>query len=115
MSDSTSDFFEDLEDTLADAADDVEREVNDVVDDVRGGDAGTPSTTSREAQVTRLYDTVFDRPPDDPGLNSGPRRSAPTSPTSTTWPRCSSARRSSRIATATQQTPSSSPCSTGTP
>ena len=68
MSGSTSDFFEDIEDTLADAADDVEREVNDVVDDVRGTDSGTPSTTSREAQVTRLYDTVFDRPPDDAGL-----------------------------------------------
>jgi hypothetical protein len=35
---------------------------------VNGNDTGAPSTTSRSAQVTRLYDTVFDRAPDDAGL-----------------------------------------------
>ena len=68
MSGSISDFIDDVGDTLGDAVDDVNCEVNDVIDDVRGTDSGVPSTTSREAQVTRLYDTVFDRPPDDAGL-----------------------------------------------
>src|SRR5215213_6350635 len=68
-SDSIRDIFNDVGDTLGDAADDVNREVNDVIDDVGGTDSGTPSTTAREAQVTRLYDTVFDRPPDDAGLD----------------------------------------------
>jgi Domain of unknown function (DUF4214) len=69
MSGFIGDVFDDLGDTLGDAVDDVGREVNDVVDDVRGNDSGVPSTTSQEAQVTRLYDTVFDRPPDDAGLD----------------------------------------------
>lgn len=67
MSDSVRDFFNDVEDTVNQAADDVEREVRDVVNDV-DDDKGTPSTTSPAAQVTRLYDTVFDRAPDDAGL-----------------------------------------------
>lgn len=67
MSDSVRDFFDDVEDTVNQAADDVEREVRDVVNDV-DDDKGTPSTTSPAAQVTRLYDTVFDRSPDDAGL-----------------------------------------------
>lgn len=67
MSDSVRDFFNNVEDTVNQAADDVEREVRDVVNDV-DDDKGTPSTTSPAAQVTRLYDTVFDRAPDDAGL-----------------------------------------------
>jgi Domain of unknown function (DUF4214) len=68
MSGSIGNFFNDLGDSLGGAADDVGREVNDVIDDVRGTNSGAPSTTSREAQVTRLYDSVFDRPPDNAGL-----------------------------------------------
>jgi hypothetical protein len=66
MSGSIGDFIDDV----GDAADDVEREATDVIDDVRGDDTDAPSTTSREAQVTRLYDTVFDRAPDDAGLDA---------------------------------------------
>lgn len=68
MSDSIRDAFNDAGDAIGDAADDVRREGDDVIEDVRGNDDDAPSTTSREAQVTRLYDTVFDRPPDDAGL-----------------------------------------------
>lgn len=67
MSDSARDVFDDVEDTVNRAADDVERETRDIVNDVDDDD-GTPSTTSPAAQVTRLYDTVFDRAPDDAGL-----------------------------------------------
>lgn len=67
MSGSVGDFLNDVEDSVNRAADDVDREVRNVVDDVNA-DNGTPSTTSPAAQVTRLYDTVFDRAPDDAGL-----------------------------------------------
>ena len=62
-----TDIANDAERRVNDAADDVEREVTDVASDVDADD-GTPSTTSPAAQVTRLYDTVFDRRPDDAGL-----------------------------------------------
>lgn len=90
MSGSVSDFFDDVGDAVEDAADDVATEVGDVADDVRSevdGDddstaapaapapataapaPATPATDdSRTAQVTRLYDTVFDRAPDEGGL-----------------------------------------------
>ena len=89
MSDSVRDFFDDLDDDLDDVRDDLGDTVNragddldDDIDDIRGDlddgvddvrnavddDDGTPSTTSPAAQVTRLYDTVFDRAPDDAGL-----------------------------------------------
>ncbi len=78
MSGSVRNFFDDVEDAVNRAADDVERgvrdiasdaerEVDDVIDDVTGRD-DAPSTTSRAAQVTRLYDTALDRQPDDAGL-----------------------------------------------
>ena len=67
MSDSVRDFLDDAEDAVNQAVDDVTNEVNDVVNDV-DADNGTPSTTTPAAQVTRLYDTVFDRGPDDAGL-----------------------------------------------
>ena len=63
MSGSIRDTLNDIQNELDRAADAAEREIRDVVG---GGD--TPSTTSRAAQVTRLYDTVFDRPPDAAGL-----------------------------------------------
>lgn len=77
MSDSVRDFFDDARDEVNEIVDDVAGDVDDVIDDVeREGrdvindvdDDGTPSTTSPAAQVTRLYDTVFDRAPDDAGL-----------------------------------------------
>jgi Domain of unknown function (DUF4214) len=80
MSNSIRNFFNDAGDALGDAADDVDREVRDIAGDVErevddvindiDDDDGTdaPSTTSREAQVTRLYDTMFDRRPDDAGF-----------------------------------------------
>lgn len=67
MSGTISDVFDDVEDTVNRVADDVEREANDVINAV-DADGGTPSTTSPAAQVTRLYDTVLDRAPDDAGL-----------------------------------------------
>ncbi len=67
MSSSIRNFFNDVEDAVNRAVDDVERGVDDIVDDVTGRD-DAPSTTSRAAQVTRLYDTAFDRQPDDAGL-----------------------------------------------
>ena len=78
MSGSIRNFFDDVEDTANRAVDDVERggrdivndaerEVDDIIDDVTGRD-DAPSTTSRAAQVTRLYDTALDRQPDDAGL-----------------------------------------------
>ncbi len=67
MSDSINRFIDDAVDDVNQAADDVEREVRDVVNDVDDDD-GTASTTSPAAQVTRLYDTVLDRGPDDAGL-----------------------------------------------
>jgi Domain of unknown function (DUF4214) len=69
MSGSLSNFLDDVEDTVTGAANDVEREVTDVFDDVTGRNPDPPSTTSNSAQVTRLYDTVFDRAPDDAGLD----------------------------------------------
>ena len=71
MSDSLRDLLDEAEDRLGRAAEDVEREVRGVVNDV-DDDRGTPSTTSPAAQVTRLYDTVFDRAPDDAGLTFWP-------------------------------------------
>jgi hypothetical protein len=68
MSGSLSNFLDDVEDTVTGAANDVQREVTDVFDDVTGRNPDPPSTTSNSAQVTRLYDTVFDRPPDGGGL-----------------------------------------------
>lgn len=77
MSDSIRDFFDDARDEVNEVVDDVAGDVDDVIDDVeREGrdvindvdDDGAPSTTSPAAQVTRLYDTVFDRAPDDAGL-----------------------------------------------
>jgi hypothetical protein len=67
MSDSIRNFLDDVGGTIDSAADDVEREARDIINDVDADD-GTPSTTSNAAQVTRLYDTVFDRGPDDAGL-----------------------------------------------
>ena len=67
MSDSIRNFLNDAKDAVKRAADDVEREANDLINDVDEDD-GTPSTTSPAAQVTRLYDTVFGRAPDDAGL-----------------------------------------------
>lgn len=67
MSDSVNRFIDDAVDDVNQAADDVENEANDLANDV-DDDNGTPSTTSSAAQVTRLYDTVFDRAPDDGGL-----------------------------------------------
>src|SRR3712207_371851 len=67
MSDTVNRFIDDAVDEVNQAADDVEREVRDVANDIDEDD-GTPSTTSPAAQVTRLYDTVFDRAPDDVGL-----------------------------------------------
>ncbi len=69
MSDSVRDFLDDVRDEVNQAVDDVAREGDDAINDATGNRGNdTPSTTSREAQVTRLYDTVFDRPPDDAGL-----------------------------------------------
>ena len=67
MSDTIRNLVDDAADTVGRAADDVEREARDIINTVDADD-GTPSTTSRAAQVTRLYDTVFDRSPDDAGL-----------------------------------------------
>ena len=67
MSDSVNRFIDDAVDDVNQAADDIEREIRDVANDVDDDD-GTPSTTSEAAQVTRLYDTVLDRRPDDAGL-----------------------------------------------
>jgi len=67
MSDSINRFVDDAVDEVNQAADDVEREIRDVTNDVDDDD-GTPSTTSPAAQVTRLYDVVFDRLPDNAGL-----------------------------------------------
>ena len=63
-----SDFLDDIRDEVNEAVDDVAREVNDSAQDVVGTGDSDASTTSRAAQVTRLYDTVFDRAPDDAGL-----------------------------------------------
>ncbi len=75
MSGSVRNFFNRVRDEVTEAFDDVTKEARDVindaerkVDDLTSDDTDTPSTTSREAQVTRLYDTVFDYPPDDEGL-----------------------------------------------
>src|SRR3712207_5264924 len=68
MSGSLGNVLDDVGDSITGAANDVEREATDVFDDVTGRNTDPPSTTSRSAQVTRLYDTVFDRPPDDAGL-----------------------------------------------
>lgn len=90
MSGTISNFFNDVGNTLEDAVDDVATEVGDVADDVRddvnGNDDGTATPTPvaaapatpvpatpaaddlRSAQVVRLYDTVFDRPPEEAGL-----------------------------------------------
>ena len=67
MSGSIRNFLEDVGDAVNRAVDDLEREANDVIDDVTGRD-DAPSTTSRAAQVTRLYDAAFDRLPEDAGL-----------------------------------------------
>lgn len=67
MSDTVNRFIDDAVDAVNQAADDVEREIRDAANDVDDDD-GTPSTTSPAAQVTRLYDTVLDRTPDDAGL-----------------------------------------------
>lgn len=88
MSGSISNFLDDVRDEIEGAIDDAATEVGDAADDVRsevnGNDdttatptaPATPSTPAapaatdevRTAQVTRLYDTVFDRPPDAEGL-----------------------------------------------
>ena len=67
MSGSVNDFINDAEDAVNRAVDDVTGAINDAADTVNA-DNGAPSTTSPAAEVTRLYDTVFDRPPDDAGL-----------------------------------------------
>jgi uncharacterized protein DUF4214 len=67
MSGSVQDFFNDVENTVNQAADNVETEIRDAANAVNE-DSGAPSTTSPAAQVTRLYDSVFDRAPDDAGL-----------------------------------------------
>ena len=67
MSDTVNRLIDDVVDEVNQAADDVETEVRDIVNDIDEDD-GTPSTTSPAAQVTRLYDAVFDRAPDDVGL-----------------------------------------------
>ena len=67
MSGSVNRLIDDAVEAVNQAADDAEREARDLVNDVDADD-GTPSTTSPAAQVTRLYDTVFDRRPDDAGL-----------------------------------------------
>ena len=67
MSDTVNRFIDDAVDDVNQAADDVEREIRDVANDVDEDD-GAPSTTSHAAQVTRLYDTVFNREPEDVGL-----------------------------------------------
>ena|SRR5215207_843000 len=67
MSGALGDFFNDVENAVNRSADDVETEIRDAANDVDADD-GTASTTSPAAQVTRLYDTVFDRKPDDLGL-----------------------------------------------
>lgn len=63
-----SDFLDDVRDEVNEAVDNAAREVNDSARDVVGRGDSDPSTTSPAAQVTRLYDTVFDRAPDDAGL-----------------------------------------------
>ena len=63
-----SGFLDDVRDELNEAVDDVARGTNDATRDVVGRGDGDASTTSRAAQVTRLYDAVFDRAPDDAGL-----------------------------------------------
>ena len=67
-----SDFFDDAGDDLDDVFDDVERGAQPPTGGVVGRDDGrgdgAASTTSPAAQITRLYDTVFDRAPDDAGL-----------------------------------------------
>lgn len=63
-----SGFLDDIGDAVNEAVDDVAREVNDSAQDVVGNGDSDASTTSRAAQVTRLYDAVFDRAPDEAGL-----------------------------------------------
>ncbi|MBD0270821.1 MAG: DUF4214 domain-containing protein [Acetobacteraceae bacterium] len=67
MSGTINRFIDNAVDDVNQAADDVEREIRDIANDVDKDD-GTPSTTSPAAQVTRLYDTVFNREPEDVGL-----------------------------------------------
>ena len=60
-----------MSDAISGIVDDVERGTNGVVDDATNAvdnDAGSASTTSPAAQVTRLYDTALDRGPDEAGL-----------------------------------------------
>ena len=82
MSGSLRDLLDDVVDTVDDAADAAAREArdiaraaedrtDDIIDDVSGRNSSSddgPSSGSRAAQVTRLYDTTFDRAPDGPGL-----------------------------------------------
>jgi len=67
MSGTINRFIDNAVDDVNQAADDVEREIRDIANDVDKDD-GTPSTTSPAAQVTRLYDTMFNREPEDVGL-----------------------------------------------
>ena len=68
VGDEVAEALGDVRNEVRDVANDVERKFNDLTDAVNDDGTNTPSTTSRAAQVTRLYDTVLDRPPDDAGL-----------------------------------------------
>jgi hypothetical protein len=73
--DDAADAAEDAADAAAREARDIARaaedRADDIIDDVSGRNSSSddgPSSGSRAAQITRLYDTVFDRGPDAAGL-----------------------------------------------